>query len=167
MLLDKFEKQIDRIRYISLIAVLASALGSLLMFLVGANKVWLAYSAYAASLLEGMPPGEAGNLAIAFVVQAIDAFLIALVLLIFGLGVYSLFVHELKADRPETRSWTGIRSISQLKTILAELVIIILMVKFLESALRSTGSYEWELLLLPAGVLMLAGAVKLLGLKDG
>lgn len=105
-------------------------------------------------------------MAIAYVVQAIDAFLIALVLMIFGGGIYNLFIHTVAGDQPGEKPLTQIKSISQLKTILAELVIIILMVKFLEVALKSLGSYQWEILMLPMGVLMLAIAIRILKLKD-
>ncbi len=166
MQLEKIERNVGWIRMISIIAVVASGFGSLLMFVIGAVKVFRAYVTYLGpDLLTKQAPNESANLAIALVVQAIDAFLIALVLLIFGKGIYSLFVHELDDDQPKVKGWLGIQSISHLKAILAELVIIILMVKFLESALRTFGGYQWEMLILPLGVLMLAGAVRLLELR--
>jgi hypothetical protein len=50
--------------------------------------------------------------------------------------------------------------------LLAELVIVILMVKFLEEALHSRDGYQWDIVLLPVGVLLIAIAVRVLGLKD-
>ncbi len=166
MQLEKIESNIGWIRLISVIAVVSSAFGSLLMFVIGAVKVFRAYMTYLQpDVLTKPAPNEAANLAIALVVQAIDAFLIALVLLIFGKGIYNLFVRDIDTAQPKAKGWANIKSISHLKAILAELVIIILMVKFLESALRTFGGYEWEMLILPAGVLMLAGAVRILDLK--
>jgi len=166
MQLDRIERNVGWVRLISIIAVVSSGFGSLLMFVIGAMKVYRAYVTYlGADLLRAPVPNESANLAIALVVQAIDAFLIALVLLIFGKGIYNLFVHEVEAGSAKTKGWSNINSIAQLKGILAELVIIILMVKFLESALRTFGGYDWEMLILPAGVLMLAGAVRVLELK--
>ena len=40
------------------------------------------------------------------------------------------------------------------------------MVKFLEEALNSLGEYRWEMLILPAAVLMMAIAVRALNLKE-
>ena len=166
MQLDKIERNVGWVRLISIIAVVSSGFGSLLMFVIGAMKVYRAYVTYLGTdLLNAPVPNESANLAIALVVQAIDAFLIALVLLIFGKGIYNLFVHEVEGGSPTTKGWSSINSIAQLKGILAELVIIILMVKFLESALRTFGGYDWEMLILPLGVLMLAGAVRVLELK--
>ena len=166
MQLNKIERNVGWVRLISIIAVVSSGFGSLLMFVIGAMKVYRAYITYlGADLLSAPVPNESANLAIALVVQAIDAFLIALVLLIFGKGIYNLFVHEVQGGASSTKGWSNINSIAQLKGILAELVIIILMVKFLESALRTSGGYEWEMLILPLGVLMLAGAVRVLDLR--
>ena len=166
MQLEKIERNVAWIRLISVIAVVASGFGSLLMFVIGAVKVIKAYATY---LGPGPPtqtvPNEPANVAIALVVQAIDAFLIALVLLIFANGVYNLFVNEVDVDKPKSKGWSTISSVPQLKSTLAELVIIILMVKFLESALRSFGGYSWEMLILPLGVLMLAASVRVLNLK--
>jgi uncharacterized membrane protein YqhA len=164
--LETFEQNIAKVRYISVIAVVALGFGSLLMFLIGAVKIIRAYATYFALGL-GAQTGSSGasSVAIAYVVQAIDAFLIALVLFIFGAGIYNLFVRNPQLKQTDTQPSTKIQNIYQLKSILAELVIIILMVKFLEGALRNFGSYEWEMLVLPVGVLMLAAAVNLLKLK--
>ena len=166
MHLDKIERNIGGIRLISIIAVVASGFGSLLMFVIGAVKVFRAYQTYLGQdFLAPVATTATANLAIALVVQAIDAFLIALVLLIFANGVYNLFVHEVDHEKPKTKGWSTISSVAQLKSTLAELVIIILMVKFLESALRNFGRYDWEMLILPLGVLMLAASVRVLNLK--
>ena len=58
-----------------------------------------------------------------------------------------------------------IASISQLKRILADMIVIILMVKFLESALTNTGDFGWEALVLPGAILLLAAAVRVLKLE--
>ena len=42
----EIEGAVDRLRYISLVATIASGLGSIRMFLIGAIKTGLAYQAY-------------------------------------------------------------------------------------------------------------------------
>jgi len=60
-----------------------------------------------------------------------------------------------------------ITSITQLKRILVELVIVILFVRTLEGALLiEPTAYMWENLVLPLGILMLALALKFMGLKN-
>jgi uncharacterized membrane protein YqhA len=99
-------------------------------------------------------------------IQAIDVFLIGLVLMIFAGGIYQLFIRRLEPGSSEVNNWVKVTSISQLKRILVELVIVILFVKTLEGALViETGGYKWENLVLPLGILMLALALKFMGLK--
>ncbi len=168
MLLKTFENAMIRLRYVSLIAVISSGLASVLMFLIGALKVYAAYRSYFGDVIVDTTTFiEAGNLAITFLVQAVDAFLIGLVFMIFSGGIYYLYVRHIDVKEPEVSSWIKIRSIGELKNILAELVIIILFVKFLEGGLKTgIAEYKWEMLVLPAGILMLAIALKLLELKN-
>lgn len=162
---DKIEVVVDRLRYISLTAVIASGMGSILMFLMGAIKTILAYLVY----FEGVAdqPDVSAKQAITYMIQAIDIFLIGLVLMIFAGGIYNLFVHRSESDSAELNSWVKIQSIAQLKRILVELVIVILFVRTLEGALAvEPGAYRWEHLVLPLGILFLALALKFMGFKN-
>jgi uncharacterized membrane protein YqhA len=167
-MLNYFENAMIRLRYVSLIAVIASGLASVLMFIIGALKVYGAYSAYfSADFIDTTLPNEAANIAITFLIQAVDTFLIGLVFMIFSGGIYYLYIRHIDTDTAEVNSWVRITNISQLKNILAELVIIILFVKFLEGGLKyGLNEYTWEMLVLPAGIMMLAIALKLLALKQ-
>ncbi len=160
------ETLFSHFRKVSIIAVLASMLGSLLMFIIGAVKVARAYDAY---LLMEIEPDVSlkikAGMAIAYLVQAIDAFLIALILMIFGYGIYVLFIANKEArDRAESTSFK-ISNIGELKKILADMIVIILMVKFLEFALTNTAGFDWTALILPGSILLLAGAVRVLKLE--
>lgn len=167
MFLRYFESAMVRLRYVSLIAVIASGLGSVLMFAIGALKVFGAYKVFISSdIFTVALPNKAANYAITYLIQAVDTFLIGLVFMIFSGGIYYLYVRQIDTKVPEVSSWIKISDIAQLKNILAELVIIILFVKFLEGALKTTiDGYQWQMLVLPAGIMMLAIALKLLALK--
>ena len=162
---DKIETTVDRLRYISLVAVVSSSLGSILMFIIGAVKTGLAYLAYFSGGIVHQPDLSAKQ-AITYMVQAIDVFLIGLVLMIFAGGIYQLFVRRVESDASRIDNWVHVTSITQLKRILIELVIVILFVKTLEGALViEPGGYTWEQLVLPLGILMLALAFKFTGLQ--
>ena len=162
---DKIEGAVNRLRYISLIAVIASGLGSILMFLIGAIKTGWAYLAYFSGGITHQPDLSA-KVAITYMIQAIDVFLIGLVLMIFAGGIYQLFIRRLEQGSTEINNWVKVTSITQLKRILVELVIVILFVKTLEGALViESGGYKWENLVLPLGILMLALALKFMGFK--
>ena len=118
--MDKF---FSSFRFTSLVAVVGSLLGSVLMFIIGSTKVYYAYAAY---FLGYQPPTGLGELkgsdiATAYLIKSLDAFLIALVLFIFAYGVYWILVFQ---DTGETGSdplkSVRINTISQLKKILAE-----------------------------------------------
>ena len=111
-------------------------------------------------------PNEAANYAITYLIQAVDTFLIGLVFMILSGGIYYLYVRHIDIEAPEVVSWIKIRDISQLKNILAELVIIILFVKFLEIALINLKNLTWELFVLPGSILLLSLALKFLDLKE-
>lgn len=168
MILKYFENSMTRLRYASLIAVIASGMGSVLMFVIGAFKVLGAYRSYFGDIvIDTTASNEAANQAITFLIQAVDAFLIGLVFMIFSGGIYYLYVRHIDVEAPEISSWIKIKNIGQLKNILAEMVIIILFVKFLEGGLKTgIAEFKWEMLVLPAGIMMLAIAVKLLELKS-
>ena len=65
------------LRYMSLIAVIASFLGAALMFVIGAVKTYNAYLTYVAGDVGALGVSET-NVAVAYVIQSFDAFLIAL-----------------------------------------------------------------------------------------
>lgn len=155
-----------RMRYISIIAVISAGFSSILMLMIGAVKTVRAYMFYFNDdLLNSAVQGSAAKQAIAYLVQGIDAFLIALVLMIFSGGVYDLFIHRVEGSSKLETSQPRIQSIAQLKSIIAELIVIILFVKFLEDILGSSNTYQWEMLVLPIGILFLALSLKFLDLK--
>ena len=152
------------LRYMSLIAVVASFLGAGLMFVIGAVNTYKAYATYVAGDVGAQGVSET-NFAVTYVIQSFDAFLIALALLIFAYGVYNLFVNRAEPGADSGEPWLQVSSFAQLKKLLAELVILILFVRFLEVALFNTQGLSWEALVLPVGILLLALALKFLDLK--
>jgi len=163
------EKKLKKTRYFSWIAIICSTFGSILMFIIGALKT---YHAFAVILLGTVPKSKFSHLAPAdiattYLIKSLDAFLIALVLFIFSYGIYSLFiVNDQERPKEDVLSWIDMPSISHLKSVLAEVIIIILFVKFLEIALINIQSLTWEVMVLPLSILMLAISLKLLNLKD-
>ena len=157
---------LGKLRYISIIAVVSAALSSGLMFIIGAVKTCSAYALYLNSALSE-PNNIATKQAMALLIQGIDAFLIALVFLIFASGVFNLFIrgedHSVKIQQGQH----AITSIAQLKSIIAELIIIILFVNFMEDVLGSdVNTYQWEILVIPLSVVLLALGLKFLDLKN-
>lgn len=161
-------------RLFTLVAVLASLAGALIMFYLGADNTYAAFEHQFHSSpgkpVDGLPADEATVISL---MVALDNFLIGVVLLFFSYGVYGLFI------RPEFNSrdlglpeWMHVEQIGQLKQTIAEVILVVLFVLFLRIALQSfqSGAAELSLariggfLMLPFSILMLAGALKLVEL---
>ena len=165
---DLLFRIVSNVRYTAIIATVFSVLGGLLMFIIGAKKtldaVWLYF-------VEENPvsPYEEGTidraeLAMVTLVESMDAFLLALVLIIFAVGVFNLFVRRATVLEPsEPLGWLRINSLERLKQVLMEVLMVILAVLFVRLALTYEGNVNWNLLILPGGILLLAGAVRLIG----
>lgn len=162
----RLENRVMRLRYMTLLAVISSMLGAALLFILGVHKTLLAFSTYLSPPVEGtMPPADQ---AISYLIQSMDDFLIGLVFLVFGYGVNTLFIRGVESPPVGEGQFLGgvrIRSVEQLKGILGELVVIVLIVRFMEIALLNLNALDWTLLVLPAAILMLALALKFLDLK--
>lgn len=156
-------------RFLTLIAVFGSFFGSILMFFFGLYNIYAAIAA-------GFVPDAEGRLgveAMISVIEALDRFLIAIVLLYFSYGVYSLFIHP---EEPEERlaipAWLRVQQIGQLKQVVAEVIIVVLFVLFLRVALETFEQPDAEIgwvrlatiALLPLSIFLLALSLRMVEL---
>lgn len=111
---------------------------------------------------------EAPSLSIAEIVGVIDAYLLAIVLFIFALGIYELFISQIDEiekggesdDRP---SWLAIHDLDDLKEKLAKVIIMILMVTFYEKVVQIEWVTPWEMILLAISILLISLTFYFLG----
>lgn len=98
-------------------------------------------------------------------VAIVDGYLLASIMVIFSLGLYELFVN--KIDRAEGSEFATrlllIRSLDDLKDRLANVILLILIVKFFQVALNLKYENPLDLLLLALGIGLLAAALLLSG----
>ena len=152
-------------RYFCLLAVVFLLLGSLLMFLIGAYKTLQAiYVSSYGLFLNGTGNSFQIRDGVVMLIRSVDAFLIGLFLIVFSYSIYALFLKG--ATAPQKKGpfpWLKMEGLDQLKTALAQLVIIILFVLFLD---KMMASEQAELgirdLVLPGSILCLAAAKRLL-----
>jgi uncharacterized membrane protein YqhA len=158
-------------RFLTMVAVLGSLAGSVLMLFLGIINIYAAFR-YG---LQDAGQGEAmfGTAAIISVIESLDRFLIAIVMLYFSYGVYSLFIHpEEREEALALPAWLRVRQIGQLKQVVAELIIVILCVLFLRQALQAFSGPDVSLApnaiatlaVLPVSTVLLALALKLIEL---
>ena len=151
------------LRTIMLIGSAGAIVGSLLMFLQGG--LYLS-EAWHTLMTPGL--GVAERSVTVPVLEAVDAFLFGIVLVIFAYGIAIGFVFTLPegygASLPK---WMKVEGVGQLKATLAEVVIVVLIVIFARVVVETvelSKPFEWPLLVLPASILFIAGALRMIEL---
>ena len=157
-----FEGALWESRFVVLFAVVASLATAFVMFFMATVDAWFLVShmfEYASSDLTGEARVNFRSNAVTHVVEIVDGYLLATVLLIFALGLYELFISKIeRAGDSETASNVLIiNSLDDLKSRLAKVILMILIVKYFEHAV----SMKFES---PMDLLYLAGGIALIGL---
>ena len=149
------------------LAVIGSILSALMLMIMGATDIALVVK-NGLLVATGAPGSEHfQETSITIIIRAVDAFLIGTVMLIFGLGLYELFIS--KIDVAEGESGTSnvlvVHSLDQLKEKIGKVIIMVLVVTFFKHALAMNYSSIVELVWLSVGILLCATALFLLGYR--
>eukprot|EP00262_Sarcandra_glabra_P007761 TRINITY_DN206_c0_g1_i1.p1 TRINITY_DN206_c0_g1~~TRINITY_DN206_c0_g1_i1.p1 ORF type:complete len:270 (+),score=35.63 TRINITY_DN206_c0_g1_i1:68-877(+) len=155
------ERVIFDFRFLALLAVGGSLAGSLLCFLNGCVYIFDAYKVYWTSCVKGVHTGKM----VLRLVEAIDVYLAGTVMLIFGMGLYGLFISNAppgissNSDRAlkgsslfgmfalkERPKWMQITSLDELKTKVGHVIVMILLVKMFERSKMVTIATGVDLL---------------------
>lgn len=164
-LMPRIATAIKWTRLISVLAVLSSLVGSLVMFWIGTVntfKVFLLVAGVEEAVLEksSIQPTELATIEL---LECLDNFLVGLAFLYFAYGIYSLFI-QLGRTPPDSPSWLRVSSIGTLKKTLLELLVVLLTVIFVKGLLvrLSFRSLEWTYLVIPLSILAIAASTRLL-----
>ena len=132
---NHFEKLLWKLRYIVILSVILSMVASISLFLIGSWDI--IYSIVYQNPLFNAEVTNNNDLLFK-IISSIDLFLIGIVLLIFGFGVYELFISEIDFAKGKfAESTLKIKSLDQLKNKIIKVIIIVLIVKFFEKILNS------------------------------
>eukprot|EP00850_Spirogloea_muscicola_P002619 SM000010S04257 [mRNA] locus=s10:495426:497216:- [translate_table: standard] len=184
--IQKFESSIERAifdcRFFTLFAVAGSLAGSLLCFLKGSLFVAQSFMEYFSSCWQGFGTGKV----ILLLVEAVDVYLMGTVMLIFGMGLYELFVSTfevpiaaagvpLSAGRPicgsnlfglfrlrERPKFLNITSLDELKTKLGHVIVMILLVGMFEKSKKVIIRSSVDLLGFSCSIFVASGSLYLL-----
>jgi uncharacterized membrane protein YqhA len=147
------------LRAIMLIGSAGALVGSLLMFLQGG---FFLHEAWHTILAEGDAVQKQVTVP---VLEAVDSFLFGIVLVIFAYGIAIGFVFTLPEGYGERLPvWMKLGGVGQLKATLAEVVIVVLIVIFARVVVEAQGKFEWSMLVLPASILMISVALRMIEL---
>ena len=171
-------KFIANLRYGAYIAVFFSLLSAALMIVVGCVKVYKAFYGYFTGTGTTIFAGTAEekvvshlsqeDAAIARIIESVDAFLIALIMLYLGYGIYALFCEKQGGELSNLVPVSIVpQNIGQLKETLAQLILVVLFVLFTRQIWLNLNNLSWEMLVLPLGIALLALALKWAAFSKG
>ncbi|MFO7610244.1 MAG: YqhA family protein [Candidatus Krumholzibacteriia bacterium] len=162
----RWERRVERwlwnSRYLVMLAVIPSLLGALVLFVIGTLDILtLAIESVSYYLVGGTV--DIHDTLVPSVVLAVDIYLVAIVLLIFGLGVYRLFVSPIEqAEDHAPHHPFNVDSFDELKDKIARVVILAVIIEFFRAVVDIRFQTPLEAIYLALSVLALAGALYLM-----
>ena len=160
-----FERFLWNSRFIVLVAVVASLLVGLAMFLVATVDVIHLFEDIAGYMGHNTGDEEARSVIVASIVEIIDGYLLATMMLVFSFGLYELFISRINAaEGNELASRVLlIQNMDDLKDRLSKLVLLILIVKFFQHAVKQTSTQgstgALDLLYFSVGIFLIGAAL--------
>jgi uncharacterized membrane protein YqhA len=146
-------KKLLNIRYIILLPVIILFLNSVSFIIGGAV---LSIKGYIEFAQNGFIPNESYRPGM-LVMKGLDAFMLAIIFIIFGLGISRLFLFT-DTDDEQIPSWLRFNEMKGLKVLLWETMLVTLVIYSLQLLLTSK-TQSTELLILPGAILLLAIAL--------
>jgi len=155
-------------RWMVLLAVVSSIIAALVLMIIGTIDIILVAKSGVQLVLSMEAAGEFQQAATGDIIHAVDAFLIGTVLLIFGLGIYELFICKIHAadNAEQSANVLVVHSLDQLKEKIGKVIIMVLVVTFFKKALEIQYESIQELVWLSAGIFLCAAALFVLGWRQ-
>ncbi len=153
-----FEWLLWNSRFVVILAVLSSLIGMVLLFVLAAeNMVRLAWQFIEMTFMGVKHPGYHVE-AVGQIISSVDDFLLGTVLLIFGLGLYELFISKIDIAHGDEKANNilTINNLDDLKDRLAKVVLMILVVTFFKNVLHTTFDNPLNILYMGGGILLVS-----------
>jgi len=142
-----WEKALWSTRYIVVLAVFFSVLAAISLFILGSYEIY--HSILHLNPLTNMGEVYKGeeitghSLMLLELITAIDLYLIGVVLLIFGFGIYELFISKIDIARADAGiTILEIENLDELKNKIIKVILMVLIVSFFESVLKMSMAYD-------------------------
>lgn len=169
---ETIEKVIYSCRFFAILAVWGSLIGSFICFIKGCTYVTASFQEYFASRSAKV---------ILLLVEAIDIYLLGTVMLVFGMGLYELFISNLDKSKStsverspfqsnlfgmftlkERPRWLEIKTVSGMKTKVGHVIVMLLLIGLFEKSKKAVIHTPLDLLCFSASVLICSGCLYLL-----
>jgi len=142
-----WEKALWSTRYVVVLAVFFSVLAAISLFILGSYEILHSIVELNPLTNDKTPEGEVINGDHSFMllklITAIDLYLIGIVMLIFGFGIYELFISKIDIARAdEGVTILEIENLDELKNKIIKVIIMVLIVSFFERILKMSMAYD-------------------------
>jgi uncharacterized membrane protein YqhA len=155
-----FEHVLWQARWAVLPAVFCSGIAAMMIFYItalDAYHIMMLLSDYLFITETGVREAVRAD-AVGHIVQVVDGFLLAIVLMIFTFGIYELYVSKIDiAYQDESaRHMLSISSLDDLKSRLGKVILMVMIVKFFELAIDMEYSDVWDMIYFAIGILLIS-----------
>ena len=152
-----FEKGLWASRLVILLAVIFSIFAAFALFLIGSADLYHVVIATYKYFFMGIHPENFHADVVAEIIGAIDLYLIAVVLLIFGFGIYELFISEIDVAKGSGGDKVlYVASLDELKDKIAKVIVMVLVVSFFQRILHTEYKGALEMLYFSISIAALA-----------
>lgn len=159
---DWFESGLYSCRFLVMFAVFGTMFAAVILFLKGTVEIIQGVRGFFHNVNLSASNMEDDKTVILAFIPAIDNYLFGTVLLIFSMGIYELFVSKINPAMrtPSSRpNWLNIENLDDLKTHIAEVVIMILIINFFEFSFTIPLSQPLDLLYFSGSILVVAATL--------
>ena len=146
-----------KLRWLAVIIAFFGALHAIAFVVLGAIRGFEGYR-----LIFRGPPWSGEETPGIYIARSIDTFLLALVFLVFSIGVLELFAAH-NDDRALERvpPWMRVKSLAELKFIIWEAILVALVVASVEGLVAAGHQLTWTALIVPIALLILSAGLYL------
>ncbi|MBU1958284.1 YqhA family protein [bacterium] len=155
-----FEGILWNSRFFVLLAVIFSMFGGITLFIVASVDIWGVVTNVVTTYLNHLHPEKFHEVIVGGLIGAVDLYLMAVVMFIFGFGLYELFISEIDvAKREGVSKILEIHSLDELKDKLGKVIIMVLIVNFFQRVLFTEYIGALDLVYFAGSILALALAL--------
>jgi len=152
-----FESILWNTRFFVLLAVIFSMIGGIILFIVASVDIYSVFINVVNTYWNGLHPEHFHENLVSALIGAVDLYLIAIVMFIFGFGLYELFISEIDiAQNTSSSKILEIHSLDELKDKLGKVIIMVLVVNFFQRVLHTSYSGALEMVYFSISILALS-----------
>jgi uncharacterized membrane protein YqhA len=152
-----FESILWNTRFFVLLAVIFSMLGGMALFIVASVDIYEVVRNVLNTYMNHLHPEDFHEIIVGGLIGAVDLYLMAVVMFIFGFGLYELFISEIDIAKAQGASKIlEIHSLDELKDKLGKVIVMVLVVSFFQRVLHTEYHGAKEMLYFAGSILGLA-----------